>query len=119
MAKSARIANLRSLLPWDNDKNEEEFLEHQESNNQDDNKDNEICGGADGQQKVVVSATVPVRQSRPCDMEKSLAIKDQMQIMFFWLTFSQPVSEKLVYDQGIDSLEILASLADDNNLQCD
>ena len=40
--------------------------------------------------------------------------------MFFKLGFSQTVAQKLVYDQGIDSPQTLASLSDENiTMICD
>ena len=43
-----------------------------------------------------------------------MAIRDEMQVIFIRLLFSQMMAEKLVLDQGMASLKTLVSLSDDN-----
>ena len=65
-------------------------------------------------QLVDMPFTATARWSRLHNMYSSLTIKHQMQMILFRLILSQTVAEKLMYDQGTDSSEIISSLYNDD-----
>ena len=114
-SRLTRSMNLASLSHGgDCNQDRQEVPKHPDSDNCDMEGDKESPSGANKQKEKDEMVTAMPGRSTPAAECLPLTIIKQMEEMFFNLGFSQVVAEKLVYDQGIDSPWILASLSDKN-----
>ena len=81
-----------------------------EGNDHEDDKDEESSGGNDKEKEWNDVDPTMLNDCGSVIACLPLIIMDEMQAMFVRLLFSQMVVEKLVEDQGIDSLRTLAGL---------
>ena len=93
--------------------NGQEVHNHQEDDSYDDNETEQSPSGADKGKESNEVDTIMLGECGPVIESIPPTIKDEMQMMFIRLLFSQMMAEKLVEDWGIYSPWTIASLSDD------
>ena len=103
-----------SLCGSSSNQDGQEVHDYQEGDNCNFNEDKQYLSGADEEQKGKEICIIMLYDCGPAIESPTLMIKDEMQVRFTRLLFSQTSTQELVEDQGADSPRALASLSDDN-----